>query len=91
MAREIMQAGLSVRETERRIRKLLKKPNPDVKARQPKIDINVKDLEEKLSLHLGMQVKIHAVSNEAGRVEVQYASLDDFQRFFDHLGIELDQ
>lgn len=91
MAREIMTQGLSVREAERRVRSLLKKPQADPKAEQPKVEINVADLEEKLRLHLGMQVKIHPTSNTTGRVEVLYTSLDDFQRIFDMLGIELEQ
>lgn len=90
MAREIMNSGLSVREAERRVRQLLKKPHPAVHAEKPRLDINVQDLEEKLSLHLGLQVRIQPSSNSAGKIEVLYHTLDDFQRIFDHLGIELD-
>lgn len=57
LAREIMSKGLSVREAEKRVRRLLKKADPSVKAKEPKIEIDTKDLEEKLTLHLGLQVK----------------------------------
>lgn len=91
LAREIMGKELSVREAERRVRKLLKRPDPSLKAREPEIKIEASDLQEKLCLHLGLQVKILPSSNTTGRIEVYYSSLDEFQRFFDHLGISLEQ
>lgn len=91
LAREIMGKGLSVREAESRVRKLLKRVDPRLKAQEPRIEIETTDLQEKLSLHLGLQVKILPASNTAGRIEVFYSSLDEFQRFFDHLGISLEQ
>lgn len=91
LAREIMGKGLSVREAERRVRQVLKSPKTDVKAEQPNIEIGTADLEEKLRLHLGLQVRILPKTNDQGRIEVIYSSLDEFQRFFDHLGISLEQ
>lgn len=90
LAREIITKGLSVRETERRVRRLLRAPDPNVKAANPQVDIETSDVEEKLSLHLGLQVNIRPKSNTAGKIEVFYTSLDEFQRFFDHLGISLE-
>lgn len=91
LAREIMHGGLSVREAERRVRRLIKAPNPNPKAPAPQVQIQTQALEEKLCLHLGLQVRILPKSNSEGRVEVMYSSLDEFQRFFDHLGISLEQ
>lgn len=91
LAREIMAKGLSVREAEKRVRKLQKKGDTDLKAKEPKIDIDTKDLEEKLTLHLGLKVKILPFTNASGKIEVSYSSLDEFQRFFDHLGISFEQ
>lgn len=91
LAREIMGKGLSVREAEKRVRQLLKRADPAVKAKEPKIEIETRDLEEKLTLHLGLQVKILPTSNTSGKIEVSYSSLDEFQRFFDHLGISFEQ
>ena len=91
LSREIMSKGLSVREAERRVRQLLKKADPSVKAKEPKIEIEITDLQEKLTLHLGLQVKIFPISNTSGKIEVSYTSLDEFQRFFDHLGISFEQ
>lgn len=91
LAREIMTKGLSVREAERRVRKLSKQADPAVKAQEPKIEIDTKDLEEKLTLQLGLKVKIYPSSNTSGKIEVLYSSLDEFQRFFDHIGISFEQ
>jgi len=90
LSREIMGKGLSVREAERRVRKLLKRADPNVKAQEPRIEIEVKDLQDKLCLQLGLQVKVFPSSNTSGRIEVYYSSLDEFQRFFDHLGISFE-
>ena len=91
LCREIMARGLSVREAERRVRKLLKTPDAQIKVREPVIDLQTRELEQKLRLHLGLQVKILPKSNVAGKIEVYYSSLDDFRGFFDHLGISLEQ
>jgi ParB family chromosome partitioning protein len=91
LCREIMARGLSVREAERRVRKLLKTPDAQLKVREPVIDLQTRELEEKLRLHLGLQVKVLPKSNVAGKIEVYYSSLDDFRGFFDHLGISLEQ
>lgn len=89
LCREIMAKGLSVRETEQRVRRIVKSPDPEVKAQNPSVAIETRDLEEKLSVHVGLQVKICPKTNTTGKIEVYYSSLDDFQRFFDHLGISL--
>jgi ParB family chromosome partitioning protein len=91
LAREIMNDGLSVREAERRVRRLLKAPNPNPKAANPTIEINTTDLQDKLRLHLGLEVRILPKTNSEGRIEVQYSTLDEFQHFFEQLGISLEQ
>jgi ParB family chromosome partitioning protein len=91
LAREIMSHDLSVREAEKRVRRLLKKADPSPKAKRPNTNLQTEDLEEKLQLHLGLQVKILPRTNTTGKVEVYYDSLDEFQRLFDHLGITLEE
>jgi ParB family transcriptional regulator, chromosome partitioning protein len=90
LAREIMNGGLSVREAEKRVRNLIKAPNPNPRAEQPQIEINTQDLQDKLRLHFGLEVRIFPKSNSEGRIEVQYSSLDEFQHFFEQLGISLE-
>ena len=91
LAREIMGNTLSVRETERRVRKIIKGPDPKLPVPAPQIDIQTEEMEEKLRLQLGLQVKIIPRSNATGKVEVYYSSLDEFQRFFEQMGILLEQ
>lgn len=91
LAREIMTKGLSVREAERRVRKLVKKDDPNGKAKPPKAVIDTRDLEEKIMLQLGLQAKIFPTSPSSGKIEVAYSSLDEFQRFLEQLGISFEQ
>lgn len=91
LAREIMSKGLNVREVESRVRRLLKAPDPTPKAETPTIELDAHDLEEKLSIHLGLRVRIAPRSNTEGKIEVYYSTLDEFSRFFDHLGISLQE
>lgn len=91
LAREIMTKGLSVREAERRVRKLVKKDNPNGKVKVPKTGFDTRDLEEKITLQLGLQAKIFQTSDSSGKIEVAYSSLDEFQRFLEQLGISFEQ
>lgn len=92
LAQEILAKGLTVREAEREARRMAVKAktagpanrrfNPD--------EVDFRGMEEKLAAHLGLRVKIEPKSNAAGRIEVFYTSLDEFQRFCDNLGLVLD-
>lgn len=81
LARQVIQKGLSVRETE----KLVKKPTETstgergkTRSRTPREkDADTKALEGDLSANLGMKVEInHDNGQESGRLTVSYSSLD---------------
>ena len=91
MVREIMGRDLSVRETERRVRRLLKPLERPTKKQIAQITSETMDLQEKLSQHLGLMVKISPKSNTSGRVEVYYTSLDEFERLIDRFGFSTEQ
>jgi ParB family transcriptional regulator, chromosome partitioning protein len=91
LAREVMSGNMSVRETERRVRRLIKGPDPKVPITGPQVDIQTSEMEEKLRLHLGLQIKILPRSNVSGKIEVHYSTLDEFQRLFEQLGISLEK
>jgi ParB family chromosome partitioning protein len=100
LAREVMNKQWSVRETERQARRLLKGDPGDAVpaggAASPSEgngsrNANTQDLEEKLSMALGRKVRIHTLANDQGRVEIYYASLDEFQALLDRLGIPVEQ
>lgn len=92
LAQDVLARGLSVRETERMARELAVKSKPGAgKSNGINPDhVDFKDLQEKMSAHLGMRVRIQPMSNASGRIEVYYSSLDDFQRFCDNLGLKLE-
>ncbi|MFU8864333.1 MAG: ParB/RepB/Spo0J family partition protein [Rhodobacterales bacterium] len=92
LARKVIQAGLSVRETER----LAKQggvatddgATPKAKNRKPsEKDADTRALEADLSANLGMKVTIqHDNGQESGLITVQYASLDDLDVLCQKLG-----
>lgn len=91
LAREIMGKGLSVREAEKRVRRLVRdRDKPARPAAGPDTSAQTHQMEEKLSLHLGLKVHIQPQSNTSGRVEVYYANLEEFQALLDHLGINVE-
>ncbi len=72
-AREIARRGLSVREAERLAARLAKPPRVDAQAAK---DRDVARLEEELAQRLGTTVRIAANRKGAGRLTVQFASLE---------------
>jgi len=74
LARQVMAQRLSVRETERLVRRAASKMEGDRSA-----------LEDRLRRALGTKVRIVARSNGSGRVEIEYYSLDELQGLIDRL------
>ena len=80
-ARKIITRGLSVREAE----KLAAPPTPKPKKSQQK-DPNIAHIEEDLRRRLGTKVSIRHGKQGRGKIEVEYYSLDDFERILGALG-----
>jgi ParB family chromosome partitioning protein len=82
-ALRLIQAGeLSVRQTEalvRRLRQAGAKPAP------PPRSPNVRDLEERLGESLKTRVRLLATSQDKGRIEIAYSSLDELDRILEVL------
>ncbi len=76
LAQQVVAKGLSVRETERLVKK-----GPSQKATKPNAvekDVDTKRLEDDLSAAMGMKVTIdHKADGESGQVIVKYRSFDD--------------
>jgi ParB family transcriptional regulator, chromosome partitioning protein len=88
VARAIMDFGLSVRETERMIKKLQGKPAVTVEKKEvkPEKDANVRAAEDKLRQALGTNVKIYPSGKDgAGRIEIEYYNVDDLDRLYQRL------
>lgn len=94
VATKILDKKLSVRQTETLIRKVLDQlnlPQPEPghgegeEAPSPKLPERgktpaVRDLEERLQKALGTRVRLHIRDAQAGRIEIDYNSLDELDR-----------
>ncbi len=85
VARSILEMSLSVRETEKAVKKLSKGETQVIEKTQvkPKIDANVKAAETKLRRHLGTQVQILPDGKgTGGKLEIEYYSDSDLDRIY---------
>ncbi|SMC21224.1 chromosome partitioning protein, ParB family [Andreprevotia lacus DSM 23236] len=76
-AKTIALKGLSVREAEALVKKLLQGP---VQQAEKRVDPDVRRLEEEVSERLGTSVAIKTGKKGAGRISIDYASLDELDR-----------
>ena len=84
IAKKIVQSGLSVREVERLSKKLT--GSGDSRSKQkPSKDPQVASLEEKLIHSLGTKVHLLHKSNNRGKIEIEYYSLDELDRLLEIL------
>lgn len=81
----IIDYGLSVREAEKAVKRLAKKPqNTDTKEVTRTVDANVKAAETRLMRTLNTNVKIRpAIRGKGGKIEIEYYSTDDLNRIYD--------
>jgi ParB family transcriptional regulator, chromosome partitioning protein len=85
VARSILEMSLSVRETEKAVKKISKGDSQTIEKTQvkPKIDANVKAAETKLRRHLGTQVQILPDGKgTGGKMEIEYYSDSDLDRIY---------
>jgi len=82
-SRAVVKKGLSVRETEALCRRLLETPSG--KTRKKVKDPDISALEERLKRSLGTKVRIRH-RGKAGKVEIEYYSLDELDRLLEILG-----
>jgi ParB family transcriptional regulator, chromosome partitioning protein len=83
----IVAKGLSVREAEARARQM----GSPKKRKPPKpgtIQVQMRSLQEEMSMKIGLPVFIKAITAQSGKVEIQYHSLDDFELITDFFGVE---
>ncbi|MCB9752811.1 MAG: ParB/RepB/Spo0J family partition protein [Myxococcales bacterium] len=91
LAEQVIRGGLSVRATEREVRKRTRPepeaPEPDAETR--KREVIVRELEQRLRRSLGVRVQMRADKKRAGAgvIEVPYGSLDELDRLL-HIFLE---
>lgn len=87
-AREVVEKGLSVRETEklvRRIQGIVDNEETVKKQVAQKIDPDVQRLQENLAEKLGAKVQIKQTANGKGQLVIGYNSLDELDGILDHI------
>lgn len=83
-AKQVMLLGLSVRETEKLVRKLLQ-PEKRERTVAQEVDPNVKRLESDLSERLGATVAVQQGARGKGKLVIQYNSLDELDGILEHI------
>ena len=75
--------SMSVRETEKMVKKYLadkKKPVKEVREKDTQTELIYKDYEEKLKSVIGTKVNINNKGKGKGKIEIEYFSADEFDR-----------
>jgi len=84
VAREVVDRGLSVRETEAAVRRLTAPP-PDRRAGEPTpADVHTRQAEDRMRFALGTRVRI-ARKGKGGRIEIEFTSEDELNRLYELL------
>ena len=82
-ARVVVARGLSVRETERLVQRMLQEPA--IARSVPSLDADTRRLQDDLAQRLGARVNIQHSSRGRGRLVIQYNSLDELDGILAHI------
>lgn len=82
LAQEIVEKGLTVRETEKAVHLLINQKNEQQKPRKKEQDVEIADNEERLRQLLGTKVKIKK-GRRSGKVEIEFYSKDELDRLLE--------
>ena len=85
-AQKIFDENLSVRETEKLVKKIQKNKDVPVekkKVSDPAMEAIYHDLEEKMKSILGTKVAINKKDDQKGKIEIEYYSMDELDRIID--------
>ena len=84
-ARMVVSKGLTVRETERLVKRLTQGENEPPAEKTAAQDPNVRRLQDDLSERLGAKVKIQYSDSGKGKLEIHYNSLDELDGILAHI------
>jgi len=84
IARVVVDKGLTVRDTEKLIRKTLNPPSQKITT----VDNNVVRLENRLGDHLGAPVSLKHNNKGKGELKIRFSSLDELDGILKHIGLE---
>lgn len=84
VAQQIFDEKLSVRETEKLVKKLQKqKTEPTKKIVDESMSVFFEDMEQRLKSIIGTKVAIHQKDNQKGKIEIDYYSTDELERIME--------
>ena len=90
VAQKIFDEKLSVRETEKLVKKLQQEKVKTTPEKENKLDPTLTaichDLEEKMKTIFGTKVAINQKDNKKGKIEIEYYSMEELDRIMDLLG-----
>ncbi len=86
MAREVVRRGLSVRETEHRVRRLRSGQVQGRPSARPAVDADIRQLQDDLAERLGTQVSFRHQASGKGRLIIQYDDLDQLEGILARIG-----
>lgn len=84
-ARQVVRKGLSVRETERLVKRMLEGPKSKVAKKVPAQSADIRLLEMEVSEKLGAKVSVNHTSRGAGKLVISYNSLDELDGILKHI------
>ena len=85
-ARQVVARGLSVRETEQLVRKMLKPAEPVLSGTSNNsIDPDTRQLQEQLSEKLGAKVQFHHSAKGKGKLVINYNNLEELDGILEHI------
>jgi len=84
-ARQVARKGLSVRETEKLVRRMLDKGTSKPVKKAPVVDADIRRLEIEVSEKLGAKVRVDHSKKGAGKLVISYNSLDELDGILKHI------
>ena len=84
-ARQVVSKGLSVRETERLVKRMLEGAKPKATKKAPAQNADIRRLEIEVSEKLGAKVAVQHTAKGAGKLVISYNSLDELDGILKHI------
>jgi ParB family chromosome partitioning protein len=81
----VARKGLSVRETEALVRRMLSRKDDDADHERPRKDPNIGRLEQELAGKLGARVQVQHTARGRGKLVINYNSLDELDGILEHI------
>lgn len=83
IATKIFDEKLSVRETEKLVKKLLEPAKEEEQNKGKDLSFIYQDIEEKIKEIIGSKVQVKQKSEDKGKIEIEYYSKDEFERIIE--------